>query len=595
MQAIAMRKKDAALPAYRNFFSFEEATLLDGLRRGALYSPYKQKVQYPDRQTLYLATSTFFTGNTNSSLYIAIANSKGEIIDEPDIFTELTSVPYTYTSGDITEETDVFVYRWRYAAGDYPEGDYYIYIKVTYDSGNIEEFISEPQWVATKHKRTALLSYTCNTDKEDILFGTLGISFNKRIDSDYMKLVPKGEETTYKEQNEELRRLYGKYYRAFEFYIKRAPEYEIDILGRILLNATALSIENKRFVKEEGAEIEYERNNNSVIGSGKVTLREYYGDRAGLHINEKIVVLTRPGTYPYMVPGFHLFNDITYGMQDGIEIEDATFETNWVANDLNLDMIDDMDSGGSFAWEGDDLVFTNAPGEYFRLSYSVPVMPYYWEFTIGSFVTGSGVQFSYIPYGAGWSGYAVFVDTVKELRPLISSDSVFGDVENYEFSSNGTKTVRVYNTGNMKRFIWGTQPQGQTGKVTTVTGTDADGARLEEWSVFRQNIAGTFDPFARVQNSAFNIRYINISGNGITSITTSGLTAQANQWKLLNQLQLASNAMNSTALDNFIIAFEADSGYLYGGSMYIKQIPTALPTGASSAARTAMLGWSFIS
>lgn len=595
MQAIAMRKKDATLPTGRNFFDFEEATLLDGLRRGALYFPYKQKVQYSDRQTLYFFTNTFYTGETNADLYIAIVNCKGEIIAEPDINSDFISTAYTYTSGDITEETDVFVYRWRYTAGSYPEGDYYIYVKVTYDSGNVEEFISEPQWVATKHKRTALLSYSNSADVEEILFNTLGISFNKRIDSEYMKLVPKGEETTYKEQNEELRRLYGKYYRAFEFYIKRAPEYEIDKLGRILLNSTNIFIEGKRFLKEEGAEIEYERNNNSAVGSGKVTLREYYSNRAGLFLNQSVTILTRPGTYPYMVPGFHITDGVNHGIQSAIEIEDATFETNWLANDLNLDMIDDMDATGAFSWDGNDLIYTNEPGENFYLLSSIAVMPYYWEFTIGSFLTGSNIQFSYYPYGAGWSGYAVFEDTVKGLKPMNVSDVNNGGVIAYEFSSNGTKTVRVYNTGNMKKFIWGSQPQAQTGKVTAVTGGDAVGARLEEWSLFNQNIGGAFDPFALVQNSAFNIRYINVYKNGITSITTTGLTAQANQWKLLKNLQLADNAMDSTDLDTFIIAYEANSGYTYGGAMYIKQIPAALPTGTSLAARTAMLGWSFIS
>lgn len=583
---VTMRKKDAVLTCGRNHFDFDEVSLLQALRTGQVKSHFKQKVQYNDLKTLYFFTNAMFGGGS-SFVALSIVDCNGQEIISKDIISDPSDFQfetYTYTSGAINEPTDVIAFRWQFTEGSYPEGVYYVYVKIGYSDSTTEEYLSEPIWVRTTHKNTARIDYTNDVDDNDILFRTMSIDFNYRIDTHWMKLITKGSETTYTEQDEETRRIYGKYYRAFELNIKRATEYAIDKLGRIFWDCSNLFIGDKRYLKEPDAELEYTKENNSQIGYGSIQIREYYQDRGGLFLNNSIRLFTWADTYPQLLLGFELTNDLYWAAEYTREIVDATDKTAYVAY-LNSDFLPNkMHGTGEFTTVDGDLVYINGEGENFRVLYSYEPMPYWLEFTFKNITNAVDLQILWQPLHANYAGCIVYDDTTKAYKPLISPNLTSYTTTGYQFTGTGTKTVRVYNTAEMTHLSVTSQPPGQTAQITgQPTGSVHPTGNLKLFNLGFQDIAGALD-LSFLSGAKNTLQTLYLYKCGITSVSEDWMKNFPG-WHQLQSVSVEGNAMNQAAVDDFIIKFEQYSSYRIGGAIWIRQIPAAPPTVAADPAR----------
>lgn len=594
LQGITIRNKDLVLPDWRNFYHFDEAPLLQSLRKGALQYPYKQKVQYTHRQTLYFFTNAYFTGGA-SNVYIALVDCKGNAIVEIDPTvptTGLTTDTYTYKSDDIVEDTDVIMYRWRYTPELFPEGEYYVYIQVTYGDDSKEEFISEPQWVRTKHKTTARIDYTHTADDHEVLFATMGVSFNVTVDTNWLKLRPSGAETTYEEQDEELRRTYGKYYRLYELNLKRLPEYMTDKLAAIFLNCSNVSIEGRRFIKDADSEVEYDRANTSAVGNGKVMLREYFNNRSGLLLNTSINLVTLPGTYPCLWGGFVVTDSVTWGQWGPIEFLDSAAVNTFITTINSEVAVQQMDATGSFSRIGDSIIFQNAPGENFVVQISNQVLDDCLHFTVENVVNSAPVRLT-ASIADTLGGYIVWADTTPVYTLINTFPYNTWQEYSHTFSANGNKQIRAYSSDNLRMIGVGYQTGGQTGKVTAITGKTAP--YLLQFILIGQDIDGPID-LRILSNARAVIERVNLEYCGITSLTNNWLT-EFPGWPMLKLIELGGNALDSTAQDNFYNDFEQYSGYTYSGIIQTSaQTPSASPTVASEPARDdlAAAGWALL-
>lgn len=595
MGEITMRKKDAVLPGYRNNFNFDEATLLAGQRRNQVYYPSRIKAQYTDKKTIYFFTTAYYTGG-GADVYLAIVDKDGNAIlaKDPTVHTsEFKTAVYTYKSGDIEEDTDVLAFSWRFTAGSYPEGDYYVYVKVTYNDASIDEFISEPIWVKEKHKDTERIDYTHPEDAHQILFDTLDISFNKRIDTNWLRLVPKGVETTYEEQDEELRKIYGQYYRAFSLNLKRVPEYDADKLYAIFYNCLNFRIGDRMYLRDSSQDITYERPINSSIGKGELLLRQYYQDRDGLFLNGSFVVANLPSTFPYIMPGFKVGNLIETGTQDIIEIYDAGEEAALVTALNNGMVVDDLDSDGSFSVVGRQLIFQNGPGESFFVYYTLPCESTHIEVDLINLVNTEDYRYEFISNTGGASGYIVYDDATKAYGALAYyPNQWYGAL--YRWTNTGSQTVRVYLYASLANAIGlSKQLVGQTAQVRSISGSVNE--RLELFYLYEQDINGALD-LSFLDNCHYSLRTLYMPYSNITSITNTWLTNRfgSGGWRALKEIYLNDNNMSAAAVDNFINDFEAYSDYLYGGILFLKG--NGGRTSASDTAVTNLTakGWSVV-
>lgn len=588
------------LGAAYNFKHMDDWSFRDTIRPGQMQKRYAKKVQYTDKQNIYLLS-------TSSELAVTLHDAKGDEL--PSIAAYVFKEPYTY---DYTNENgntftmNVFTVQFWFDSNIHPEGEYYFLCRVNYgtvDSPVYEYFKSEPVWLKEKHKGTVRITATHDTNEYDILFEQVptGTTFTYRVPSTFMTLELASEDVVFPDQNEDLRRLYSKPYRIWNLHIgtnlfgaKGIPEYEVDKINR-LLSLSRIDIEGKRYIKHDGAKVEQTAYNTLPLQTIDVQLREYMNNAAGAFEKRTSKLLTRPGIYPWAFPSF-VFSDGLHTLVYSSRIFDNEAAENAFKATLETDAQNKLHAEGAFAWSGNDLLYSNAPGESYNDSIT-EVFTRYVQFTINVHASSSvpnrffTFQFRNGRYVIDW-GDGTAADYKASLLNLQVTAT-------RTYATTGNKTFRMFSDDQTTEWTTGiandTTPRTRIIAITPGTGMSS---RLKAFGMWGQNF-----------NSALNLSFlypcsnvlesITAQANNITSIVpgwASSFASSGLTWGKLKYIMIYINAFNSAKVDEFINEMYQFCIWKPGGTLAITQTPPAAPTGASATSRGLLQsgGWTLI-
>jgi hypothetical protein len=136
------------------------------------------------------------------------------------------------------------------------EGRYYYRLNIGYDV-TLEQFLSEPQYIQSEDPNTIMFNYRQSYNEFDVVFDT-GITFGFRVDGSIGPLNPKSKDAVWNNQTYNLETISSIPYRVFKLAIGGmygAPDWVVDKVNRIL-SCNTVSIDNRRYTKEDGAQWE---------------------------------------------------------------------------------------------------------------------------------------------------------------------------------------------------------------------------------------------------------------------------------------------------------------------------------------------------
>lgn len=555
---------------------------------------YYQPVQHNQNQHIYFLSS----GTAVVKVYKRTSDTT---LTEVSTLTDPLTLSYidSYTAENgIDYDLSVYLRYFNASAIDYPEGIYYIHVKITYADTSTEEFLSEPMSVRAKHKNTVVIRYSHDEDDFGVLFKTLNVHFQIRVHSDFMTLDPVTDSVVYKDQDGNTRSLYEKPNRVWKLNIggnKGVPEWVVDRINRAFC-CGIVSVDNKRYTKNENAKIDQTILRNYPLRILSIELTEYFNDGAGAFVNAQNVQLTddTSGTFPYVIDNWLMIDTVSgYSLGGGFfEFYDHSTEP-YLNEEYYRDFYNDFavpvhNLQGEFQWN-DGLVYVNGPGENFAIVKKATPLTTYLEVTSTVTTTGYPVQYDYSGLGAHitvWGSEAITQYT--ELGNNLAGNPIIATAQHY-FSSTGAKTIRVYTDDKMTVIKF-------SSSINKITGyDDATGvsSKLRQFVMTSQNIDTDFD-MAILSRAKDELRLLNLTGSAIHSIlagfASSLVSGAYKPWKYWRYIYLDNNKFDASAIDDFLVELVDDSDITtgYGIIVMSNQTPPTAPTGTSSAARATL-------
>lgn len=504
---------------------------------------------------------------------------------------------YSYIDDDGTEYPAwPNYYSWYF--DDYVDGHYFVVAHVVYPDDSEEYYSSEPIWVRTTHKNTIYLRWSNDVDAFNIMFRTMGLNFGMRLDSDFMSFEPASDDVVFSDVDDNVRSLYSNPYRVFKLQvggIRGVPEYVIDKINRAL-SCTNFTVDDKRYLKQDGSNLEVQKWENRPLQFATIALREYYNDAAGTYINTAPAKLfTRGATFPYYITNWHMTdrkngNDIWGGQFEFIEATGVDYVDEEYYKDFYNDVIAPIrDLKGEFQWDGDDFVYISGAGESFYTVDHADTLTIYWEATVN--VTNAAAPFGYSYSGKGIQA-AVWGDGTNTLVTEPGHNNLGNPIManlNHLYGSTGNKTLRIYTSDKTTVF----ETKAQVNKITAINEDTFVAKTMQRFTISGHDLGGalfSMAPLSRAKDELrlFEVSYSNISGL-VANWATDYIVGTVKPWKFLRYFYLNNNVLNAAAVDavcNELVI--SDYGYS-GGSGQLRlqaQTPPTAPTPASAAART---------
>lgn len=557
---------------------------------------YLQKVQHNQNQHLAFLSNGTATVKTYKRLSVSNGIEELEEIETLlDPFTSSYNMLYQAENGT---EYDLMAHV-RYCgfgAVKYPEGVYRVHVAVSYDDETTEEFISEPMWVRTKHKNTIVIRYSHNEDDFNVLFKTLNIHFQRRFDSDFMKLSTGSDSVNYNDQDGNVRRLYDKSKRIWKLNIggsRGVPEWEEDGLSRLLC-CSVVNVDNKRYNKAENGKIEKTDFRNYPLQVLHVDLVEYFEGSAGAFINNVPAQLFDNGSFPYCINEWELTDTKTGYKITGSRFEFIDANTTTAKNEqyytdfYNNNVVPFHKLQGEFIWDN-GLTYENGDGEHFVCTKKADTLTIY----TGLEATVTDVTYPLV-YDMSGLGFHLTVwgdgDITEHTEP---GNNRFGvpivQQVSHTYAATGGYVVRVYTTD--KTTVLGFNPQ--TNKITDYEPGSSCSAKLQRFYIAGHDINDDFD-LSFLARAKDELRVLNLSGSAIHSIVagfaSSLVSGSYKPWKFLRYIYLDHNVFIDTAIDAFINELVASSDITSGYGVIIMnyQNPITAPTSASATARATL-------
>lgn len=460
-------------------------------------------------------------------------------------------------------------------------------LQVHYEDDTTLEYISEPIMLADKHEGTVLIEASHSENNYDTIFE--GISprpvFRQRVESFGLKHLPSGEYTSFENQNKELDVLYALPYNGFKLDIggsEGVPEYMADSINRIM-DLEKIRVDG-RLMTRESDKMEETGKDDAPLHFYSVSLREAKHTDSYTFKQKRIKLYTRPGTYPYAISYLALSDGITLLSKSAEEFFNSDAEDDYV-DGLNNDDAAGLGMLGSFSWDGDDLIYTNAEGEDFIPYIETIVYPVNFSFDATVNAANSALAYQYNgPHVVSW-GETSIEHKLSFGATLPTASKVY--------PTTGSKTFRIYHNDKMKRFRC-------FSNGLDIIFTDWDGdfsANMEEVTLSKHNFNALLTlSLAPLYRSRFTIRNLTITQCQVKGITAGAfstfytpLAPLVMPWVLMKTIDLSRNKFTAANVDAFINEFHTYSRYTATGSMALNlNSPFAPPTGASSTARTAI-------
>lgn len=590
--SIRMVPYNKVLATAHNYYGPDDAILEDQRRPFEIPSKVCQKTQYSTQQHLVF----YLPVDDISSVVVQILDVNGTQVGS-DLTSPLTaSYPYEYQDGnENTYSTLLYYYRWAFDNINHPEGIYTVYVKITYSDTSTEEYRSEPLWVRAKHPGTIELTYSNSTDDYDILFSVCECTFTLRINSDYLTMEPASDDVVFDDQDNNTRRLFGNPYRVYKLNIggrHGVPAYMMDKVNRALAMDT-FAIENKRYVKNEGASFEITSFETTQLQFGTIQLKDWYNDSVGAYITDEVLLFTIPD-----ISSFISFSIDGYVMRDTVSGKLARdiyphYFDNLTEVDAYITFFNNTYKpaqllSGTYVRVSDKVYYRNGAGENFGMLSPTTVRTTYLSFTVN--VTNAAAPFGYTYGGKGahvvfWGqGEGVKITEPGHTGTGIPIESNLGSSITY--SSTGNKTVRIYTDNEMTvlKFL------AQVNMVTAISSTTKVSSKLQRfWAVY-QGLSGTLNiDFLRNADAA--LREFNFSHNAITGYNSGWAGSLTYGFPLLRYMHQNNNAFTSTTVDNYFIEIHTNMAWASGwGQINIQdQSSAAPPTGTSATERAALI------
>lgn len=578
---LTMTPNGRTLPNKYHNWHFDDAPYCKQTRPNQIKVPFAEKAQKTDPFMLFLAYSI------GATVTVSIYNVDGTLVE---VLAPQATVGYIYSyiDDDGTEYPAWPDYYAWYFDG-YTDGHYFVVAHVVYPDDSEEYYSSEPIWVRTTHKNTVYLRWSNEVDAFNIMYRTMGLSFGLRVDSDFLSFEPASDDVVFSDVDDNIRSLYSNPYRVFKLHIGLIPEYMVDKLNRALSH-THFTVDDKRYLKQDGAKMEILSWNNYPLQSPTIMLREYYNDEAGTYINTAPAKLfTRGATFPYYITSWHMKdrksgNEIWGGV---IEIVDLDAEEGYLAYYTDIE-VSKHDLKGEFQWIGDDFVYVSGAGESFYTAQKSTTLTIYWEATVS--VTNAAAPFGYTYSGKGIQA-AVWGDgsSIVVVEPGHNSfgNPIMANIY-HQYATTGDKTLRIYTSDKTTVF----ETRAQVNMITAINDATFVAKTMQRFTISGHDLDGepfSMAPLSRAKDELrlLDVSYSNISGL-VADWATDYIVGTVKPWKLLRYFYLNNNVLNAAAVDavcNELVI--SDYGY-NGGSGQLRlqsQTPLTAPTGASATAR----------
>jgi len=172
-------------------------------------------------------------------------------------------------------------YRVNIDTSAYPDGVYNVTIYAEDTESNNVVWISEPIWVKTSHKDTAVIGYSNDKNDFDVIFSALpeNFYFVLRVDGGWESngFAPKAKDTIFMDEFYNSRLLDSVPYEVKTFTFGRSegvPNWQAGIINRILA-CNITYIDGVRYVKADGAKLERNGTDLYPMAGWRIELMEY--------------------------------------------------------------------------------------------------------------------------------------------------------------------------------------------------------------------------------------------------------------------------------------------------------------------------------
>lgn len=403
---------------------------------------YYQKIQTTQRIRLQIHA------NVLSGCSIDLINRYGRVLKNwsPTIVIQLDGNIEPYTGANYQMYIHYFKFSMSEVAG-LQDGRYCLVFKGIFDDTIVKE-ISEPLEIKGNHRDTILVEYFNDTNDYNVAFENTNCRFAFRIEGDIHDYKPDAEDTDYKNQKQNIIKLYSQPGSTFTLSAGGVPAYMIDILNAAM-SCDNIYVEGTRYVKEDGSKWEITSFDEVTLIGASITVREADPERATFTLGSgPLIIYSLPGVYPYAITSIAI-GERTASIQiiSTIVINNSADETNFVTTLNSKTAL--LDLFGTFSNTAGKLVYNNAPGEiysiassqiftnYFTLSSKNASVNYPFQFTMqnGLVIIDWGNTFPPIQSYASPAGELVTPSTTYTASPIVYNARVFGNLKLFSISN----------------------------------------------------------------------------------------------------------------------------------------------------------------
>ena len=492
------------------------------------------------------------------------------------------------------------------------EGKYYLVFEVSFTDESVKTFISEPYMIKADHPKTVLIEYTNSENNYDIFFDQ-NPRFSLRVDGYLLYNSNKIERTTFRNQEAALRGLYARDWRLYTFTIggrTLLSDYHIEKITKIN-RCDAVYIDGKRFIMEDGENIEITTyNNNYPLKAIKYMVADYnpsdsvdYLNAGSFYIMDLGAIYGFPYAVRYMTfiklegAGAIFPNFMADYINQVREVIDSTEETTFIS-ELNAKALS-LGLTGSFSVVSNKLYYSCGAAENYTLYSKDQRLGFRVEFNPTS-GAGSSIGFNWIEYIGGSHIYSVnkFVSSVRSnvVAPTLQAGTSSGlsiltettDITGltdfshphslFIYTDNQMASLYIYTANNNIASF--------TGHLSSILGEfRATGGAV-----------GTFDVNSVLYDCRKTITYLNIQSLGITDVVFTDVDrTNPYDWYNLKYIYTDANSIDGASQDNFyrdyytyiqsVSPFTLSSGLL--STRF--QSPTSAPSSGSSTQRATMI------
>lgn len=609
-------RRGKIMPSKYHFPQFDDYTFFKSLLSFETEINYAQKTQYDDIVTVYLEIPELDGSN---SVVLQICDCDGNITTVGSDYFQSLLLPGNFydNHGTITPEP-LRIYQWVFKFSDViaslGTSNYYFLVTVNWlgssDPADTYYYISEPNQVKESHPNTLLLEYSHSTNEHDIYFA-LSPRFCRRIDGTLLEYKPKADTISFRDQETDLRQLDSRSYREFALragFYDGIPDYEIDKL-RAICDLDITFYDGKRFVREEGAEIEVTGSEAYPLKEAKLLLCEYWSNDGGKFHNNNQVSLYElsgdSGVYPYAISrlslgytrtgslGSSTFIGLDLLALTGIkEIFDPGIEDDFI-DYLNDTVAPFYFLTGEFSDIDGILIYTNGDEENYvvydsdvlkaciKIGASPALSATFTMSTQGI----SGIE----TIVSAYDGSGLFLTPTRFTDPALSDIILVLPPEDY--------FIYVYSNNKMTRFYV------KNFANTPMTSFSGIASSMLEY-IWLQWFTITDLDLSFLKPASLTMKSIKINQGAVENLTltlwsTLPPIPTVPNWAKLAYIDFSYNALDDAAQDDLFNTYYNNVGIIvsaHGPFATVSQTPSSAPTAASLTARNSLTskGWAVV-